>query len=159
MWSEVLAEDFCYNFCSPGAFKPLICPESVAAPGEWLVLLLLCSCSGPKLGVIEFRLLLGIISCSNPPGVLESFRSSPLSPVLCRGLRGQLSPSPCFWLHGMSCWRGGQEESTECCWMVLGQALSPVSPPAPAARLCQSRDVSKRGQILPVAVDLYSPSC
>lgn len=80
MWSEALAEDFCYNFCSPGAFKPPIDPDSVVALGEWLVLLLLCSCSGPKLGVIEFRLLLGIISCSNPPG------------VLCCGLRGELTP-------------------------------------------------------------------
>lgn len=28
VWSEVLAEDFCHNFCSPGAFKPSTHPSS-----------------------------------------------------------------------------------------------------------------------------------
>lgn len=34
VWSEVLAEDFCYNFCSSGVFKSSVHPDSVCCPGE-----------------------------------------------------------------------------------------------------------------------------
>lgn len=34
VWSEVLAKDFCHDFCSSGVSKPSIYPDSVCCPGE-----------------------------------------------------------------------------------------------------------------------------